>query len=147
MSKNTGIPSTNPLPRKAIGARFTPKSESNPFTIRSAAPLTKRHCPMIAASAIKIPILRQPVPNPSTTRFIASTPTSGVRIDTTKAPNNNPRKACSRSHKIERITTAKPTKQIAIAPIPPPSPILPHRANQKFLSFPRALFPPISIHT
>ncbi|MGB0644638.1 MAG: hypothetical protein ACPGQF_07845, partial [Akkermansiaceae bacterium] len=78
---------------------------------------------------------------------IASTPTPGVRIDTTKAPINNPRKACNRSHKIETITTTKPTKQISIDPIYPPSSILPHRAIQKFLSFPHTLFPPISSNT
>ena len=76
---------------------------------------------MIAANAIRIPIFRQPVPNPSATRLIASVPTPGVKIDTTKAPSKSPRKACSLSHKIETITTASPTRQISIAPIHPPS--------------------------
>lgn len=54
MSKNTGMPRRNPLPRKATGALSSPSARRAARTIRSVSPLSSRHLPMIAAIAIKI---------------------------------------------------------------------------------------------
>ena len=63
------MPKVKPLPRKAIGARFSPTNLSVERTMRSAPPLSRRHLPMMAAIAIRIPIFPQVAPKPLAIRL------------------------------------------------------------------------------
>ena len=63
VSKKTGIPKKKLLIRNAIGALSIPVNFRMDRMMRSAAPLSNIHLPMIAAMAINIPILAQVFPN------------------------------------------------------------------------------------
>jgi hypothetical protein len=52
-----------PLDKNAAGALFSPNNFSAALTILSAAPLRNKQVPMMAAMAIKIPILDAVFPN------------------------------------------------------------------------------------
>ena len=115
VSKNTGIPRKKLPKRNANGALSTPVNFNNDRMMRSAAPDSNIHFPMIAAMAINMPILAQVFPNSvairSPTLFLekdkaalASIPfdrancsniEAGVKIATTKAPNKRAKNGCS----------------------------------------------------
>ena len=63
VSKNTGIPRKKLLTKKAMGALSIPVNLRIDLMMRSAAPLSNMHLPMMAAIAINIPILAQVFPN------------------------------------------------------------------------------------
>ena len=115
VSKNTGIPKKKLPKRKANGALSTPVNFNKDRMIRSAAPDSNMHFPMMAAMAINMPILAQVLPNSvairSPTLFLendnaapASMPlerancskiVAGVKRATTKAPNKRAKKGWS----------------------------------------------------
>ena len=115
VSKNTGIPKKKLPKRKANGALSTPVNFNKDRMIRSAAPDSNMHFPMMAAMAINMPIFAQVFPNSvairSPTLFLendnaalASIPferancskiVAGVKRATTKAPNKSAKKGCN----------------------------------------------------
>ena len=84
MSKKTGIANTKPLIIKPKEAFFSPVKLTAARTIRSAAPLSSMHLPMIAAIAITIPIAPAAVPNALTTAFIRPPRSSPVVAPTNR---------------------------------------------------------------
>ena len=69
LSPNPLAPKSAPLPAKANDDRFSPRALRKARTTRSAAPLSIRHFPMIAARAITMPIPAADLPKAVATRL------------------------------------------------------------------------------
>ena len=73
VSKKTGSERMNAVAPSATASRFSPSTLRKEPTMRSAAPLSVIAVPMMAASAITMPILPAVRPNASATREIFTT--------------------------------------------------------------------------
>ena len=93
------------LPSSAQAARFSPSTLRNDRTIRSAAPLSIRHLPVMEARAMTIPMAPATEPKASATRVTFAAISPGDNRLTSRAAVINARKAFIRSTRIIPTTT------------------------------------------
>src|SRR3954471_6501653 len=112
VSKNTGSDRTNAVAPSATASRFSPSTLRNPATMRSAAPLSVIAVPMMAASAMTMPMLPAVRPNASATREIFTACSPGARKLTTIAAPTSARNAFSRRPMIAPMITTMPISRM-----------------------------------
>ena len=102
----------NAVAPRATASRFSPSTSRKPATMRSAAPLSVIAVPMIAASAITMPMLPAVRPNASATREIFTACSPGARKLTTIAAPMRARNALRRRPTIPPMITTMPTSRM-----------------------------------